>query len=216
MLLAGCAQVEAAPDPGAPSAESEPMPDATVVAYPMPDLGPSPAPAVLDPEGTEKLRLEEQDRQWESVTITYPDATRPADPFQQYRDSIDSVELTDCFAAAGLQVDIGTTADGSGRTGISVSPEDESQAISAYECWAAYPSTPIAPMTTEQLDYLYSYLTQYLVPCYEANGVTVPEAPPRDDFVSNWPDQGWFPSTGEARITAEKDQAINETCVHPA
>ena len=96
------------------------------------------------------------------------------------------------------------------------SPADEREAVAAYTCSAAHPSPPVAPMTTEQIDYLYGYLTQYLVPCWEANGVTtVPEAPGRADFVAQWPEQGWFPTLSGEFLTAEAERAIDEVCIRP-
>ncbi|PPI00065.1 hypothetical protein C5C95_05685 [Rathayibacter sp. AY1B7] len=195
-----------------------PTPEATsssVVAYPMPDLGPSPAPTPLAPDEQEQLRIQEQDRQWEGVLAGFPDATRPADPFQEYRDPNDSTALLGCLTAAGLTVDLGSNAAGGGPVSIMTSASTEAESVAAFTCWSSYPTTPVVPMTSEQIDYLYSYLTEYLVPCYEANGIENPDAPSRTDFIDQWPNQGWFPSTSEAWLTDDEQEAIDEACTRP-
>ena len=184
-------------------------------AFPMPNLGPSPAPATPGPDELEKLRLEEQDRQWDAVTATYPDAVRPADPFQEYRDPNDSTALLGCLTAAGLPVDLGSTVGGGGPVSVGTSTSTEAEEVASFTCWAGYPTKPVAPMTTAQLDYLYSYLTEYLVPCYEANGITNAKAPSREDFVSQWPNQGWFPDTTSAALSDQEQRRIDSTCKRP-
>lgn len=220
LLLGACLLLGATGCAGAaPSASDAPTTSPTAegaVVYPMPDLGPSPAPAPLDADRLEALRIEQQDQQWQGVVATYPSAVRPADPFREYRDEAAAPELVDCLEAAGIPVDIGTDADGEGPAGLMVSPVDEAESVASFTCWSTYPTTPIAPMTTEQIDYLYSYLTEYLVPCYEANGATITAAPSRADFVSQWPQQGWFPTTAESSFTFEEEAAIEEACVRPA
>lgn len=184
-------------------------------AFPLPDLGPSPAPATPGPDELEKLRLDEQDRQWDAVTATYPDAARPADPFQEYRDPNDSTALLGCLTAAGLPVGLGSTVGGGGTVSVGTSTSTEAEEVASFTCWASYPTKPVAPMTTAQLDYLYSYLTEYLVPCYEANGITNEKAPSREDFVSQWPNQGWFPDTTSAALSDQEQQRIDSTCKRP-
>ena len=66
-------------------------------AFPMPDLGPSPAPAALDADQAEQLRLESQDDQWQGVLAGHPGATRPSDPFVAYRSDGDLTVLADCL-----------------------------------------------------------------------------------------------------------------------
>jgi len=197
-----------------PDREAQPAgPSAS--AFPMPDLGPSPAPATPGPDELEKLRLDEQDREWDAVTATYPDAVRPADPFQEYRDPNDSTALLGCLTAAGLPVDLGSTVGGGGPVSVGTSTSTEAEEVASFTCWAGYPTKPVAPMTAAQLDYLYSYLTEYLVPCYEANGITNEKAPSREDFVSQWPNQGWFPDTTSAALSDQEQQRIDSTCKRP-
>ncbi len=178
----------------------------------MPDLGPSPAPQVLDAAQTEALRLAEQDRLWAGVTGQYTDATRPADTFAGYLDDSQRLaSMKKCITDAGLKLDTGTDASGTVVDyGASTTTREES--IASFSCQTAFRSAPSTPPSSDQLGYMYDYLTEFLVPCYAANGIANQPAPSRTQFVALWPNQGWFPTSGSALMGTELDTQLNAAC----
>jgi hypothetical protein len=205
-LLSGCASAESADPPVAASATADP--DA-VVGIDMPDLGPSPAPDPLTDEQRDALRIERQDAHWQSVAQQYPDAVRPADPFTGYTESDDLwAAINDCYVSKGFT--LGTTIDAEGNSspgGASASTEQE--AIDIFLCHSEFTGAT-QPPNDAQLGYIYDYLTEFLVPCYEANGIENPAPPTREEFIANWPNQNWFPSTG--LFGEEREYAVNKAC----
>lgn len=193
------------------SAESADPPAATI---PMPDLGPSPTPVPLTDGARESLRLTAQDAQWQSVVDAYPNAVRPEVKFEGYLASETRVKiLSECYESRGVAFAEGTDADGN-IVGLSPSTTNEAETVATYACDAAHPPSPVAPPSPEILGYLYDYLTEFVVPCYEANGVANPEPPAREEFVARWPNQNWFPSL-EGGQAGTSDEAIEEACPLP-
>lgn len=220
VLMTGCAMGSGgngSPSPSIPSsAPSSEAPEELAKPYPMPDLGPSPAPVPLSDDEVERMRLEQEDAAWAAVLMTYPDAVRPQVTFEGYLTASDRVEvMSACYTAAGLPLNLGK--DGRGTVvSVGANVRTEAEAISQFSCQAAHPHRPVPPPSHEQLGYIYDYLVRFLVPCYELNGIVNPPPPPRDDFVSNWPNQGWFPSTGIMPMSMEADAALMEACPPPA
>jgi hypothetical protein len=215
-LFAGCST---GPAP-APEATPWPVPTASelagssAVTVPMPDLGPSPTPVPLTDADRESLRLAGLDAQWQAVTMTYPNAERPAVEFNGHLDeAARAAALAPCYTESGV-----TYSEGKDETGtvVGVSPDitDEASAVAIYVCDAAYPRAQVAPPSPEILGYLYDYLTQFVIVCYEANGITNPPAPTREEFVTQWPNQNWFPMIESDAGTASSE-AINQACPLP-
>ena len=204
-LLSGCASSDPV-EPPAASATADP--DA-VVSIEMPDLGPSPAPDELTEEQREALRMGYQDQFWQNVVAQYPDAVRPADPFTGYTAADDMQDaLNACYVSQGLT--LGTTIDAEGNSspgGAEAGTEQES--IGMFLCHAKI-TGPTQPPNDAQLGYIYDYLTEFLVPCYEANGIENPAPPTREEFIANWPNQNWFPMTG--LFGEDRDYAVNKAC----
>ena len=214
--LTGCAgaPASAAHRPTA-SLSSTPTPTPLAVTVPMPDLGPSPQPAPQTPEQTEQLRVARVESDWQFLLKQYPDAVRPDTPFQGYITQADELAVMGaCYAEQHVPVAYGYPVGakkGDKPTSVGAETSTEQGAIGAFLCQAEHPGRPNSPMTAEQLGWSYDYFTRFLVPCYEANGIDVPPAPSRDDFISKWPDQNWFPSPGMTS-DPDKDAAIQKAC----
>jgi hypothetical protein len=215
LALTGCATADATATE--PSASPEPTPLAVTV--PMPDLGPVPEPdPPLGEAESEAKRIEAADQRWMWVVASHPEAVRPADPFEAYVTDDQRVEvMTACLEAAGVPIERGYGSPDLTGPVLSVTPmpENESQAVAGYVCDVAHPVKVVAGFANDaELGWIYDYLTRFTVPCYEANGIENPPAPSRDQWVANWPDQGWFPTTGDVPLEAEFEAALAEACPH--
>ncbi|KRC61203.1 hypothetical protein ASE14_09760 [Agromyces sp. Root81] len=211
---------------GAGADEATPTPDATdaaaqIVSIPMPEFAPWPAGDPFTEADIEAARIAEADRDWAGVLMSYPDAVRPEVVFEAYVTDENRVDvMRACYEAAGLPIDEGRTGTDpdSPVDAIGTSTSTVEEAIAAYSCRVAHPNKRTSgPPNAEQLGWIHDYLTEYYGPCLEANGIEVPPAPPRAEFVANWPNQGWFPSVGDhpMAMDAEWDAALAEACVDP-
>lgn len=209
LALTACSSDQPAPSPPSSSAEGPAM-----VAYPMPDLGPSPAPSPMSDAEREQARLDDADRRWATLLLTYPAAVRPEVAFEGYLDVTPMfARIKSCLYDHGVPVDEGTDAMSGELVSVSGIPSTQQQAIDDFACVTATPFTPAPPVNAEQLAYLYDYLTQYIVPCYEANGVTdIPAAPTKQFFVDNWPNQNWFPSGVTDEVDVAFTYALEDAC----
>jgi len=204
-LLSGCASTGADTPPAA-SATADP--DA-VVSIEMPDLGPSPAPDELTDEQREALRLERQDDHWQSVAQQSPDAVRPVVDFAGYTADDDLQDaLNECYLSKGLTLGIMIDEEGNESPG-GVESSTQKGAIDIFVCNSLIVGA-YQPPNDAQLGYIYDYPTEFLVPCYEANGIENPAPPTREEFVANWPNQNWFPMTG--LFGDDREYAVNAAC----
>lgn len=207
-LLAGCSTVEGAPAP-------TPSPTFTAVAFPMPDLGSEPTMPPPTDAGAESQRIVDQDDHWRAdVLRQYPDAARPEVTFAGYPADADRVAvMSACYTAAGVRFGLGT--DENGVSAISFETNSEAEAIAAFVCQAKNPVRPGAKPDARVLGWFYDYLTQFLAPCYAANGISNPPPPTREYFIFNYPNQGWWPSQGTMPMGTPEDEALNEACPPP-
>lgn len=196
--LAGCTASES-PDPAGSS--SSPAVD-TVEAIAMPDLGPSPAPDVLTDEQIEQMRLTQQDSDWHVVPFMFPDAVRPVVEFERFADADTYLDtLHACYVASGLKLGIKVNEIGETElSGAEVSSQPEY--LAKFVCQATVVMKP-APWNAAQVRYHYDYLTRFLAPCYQANGIENPPAPSREDYIAKWPNPGWGVELGDAFTTPE-------------
>ena len=194
---------------------------AQVVSIPMPEFAPWPTGDPFTDADIEAARVAEAEREWQGILAAYPDAVRPDVAFEAYVTNENRVEVTRaCFEAAGLPIDEGRTGTDPDDPVVSIgtSATTVEERIALYTCRVAHPERRTSgPPNAEQLGWIYDYLTEYSVPCYEANGIVVPPAPPREEFVANWPNQGWYPSVGDhpMAMDAEWDAALSKACVDP-
>lgn len=92
----------------------------------------------------------------------------------------------------------------------------EEAAVAWFTCESANPVRPTPPPNSKQLAWLYGYLTEFLAPCYEANGYDNPPAPTEAEFIADWPNQGWFPIVNDPSLAPDREAALNEACPPPA
>jgi hypothetical protein len=195
-LLAGCTAPDAATRPSSqPSAIAE-----AAVTIDMPDLGPSPAPDQLSDERTEQLRLKQQDIDWRPVAHMHPGAVRPEVAFAGYADKDTYLDtLHACYTASGLT--LGMKVNEIGETVVNDAEVDsEAHYLARFTCRATVTLKP-EPWNAAQIGYHYDYLTEFLAPCYAANGLPSVQAPSRADYVANWPNPGWVPDIGDVFAT---------------
>lgn len=209
LILSGCTAESTAPSPGA-------SPTFTAVPYPMPDFGPKPTMPPLTDAEAETQRVVEQDDFWQRrVLDRFPDAVRPEVKFGGYVTDDDWVDIRrDCYTAAGLPFDIGTNPAGKGGA-LSPNVDTESNAVAGYVCDSEHPFRPLAPLDARVLGWYYDYLTEFLAPCYAANGIRNTAPPSREYFIANFPDQGWWPSQGSSPMGTAVDDAIDAACPPP-
>ena len=191
-LLAGCASTEAGPI--RMTGESSPRAEAAQTVD-MPDLGPSPAPDQLSDEITERLRLAQQDIDWRPVAHMHPGAVRPDVTFDGYTGKDTYLDtLHACYRASGLR--LGTKVNEIGETVVNDAEVDsEAHHLARFVCRATVTLRP-EPWNAAQVGYRYDYLTEFLAPCYAANGLRSTKAPSRADYIANWPNPGWAPDMG--------------------
>jgi len=205
--MAGCSSTVGSATPSPTATATAPL----AVTIPMPDIGPSPTTPPLAPEEKERQRVAAQDALWGTVVATFPDAQRPVVTFTDYVTDDNRVDVrSECFAAAGLKVETGSNADGVVLS-VSAQPTNEAEAVSAFVCDAGHPSEPFPLPNDAVLSWVYDYLTQFLAPCYAANGVEYPAPPTKADFVAQWPNQNWFPSIRD-QLGIAQEEAIYEAC----
>ena len=196
-LLAGCTS----PDAASTRAPSEPSTIAEAAAtIDMPDLGPSPAPDQLSDERMEQLRLAQQDIDWQLVEHVYPDAVRPVVAFAGYTDRDAYLDtLHACYTASGLR--LGMKVNEIGETVVNdADVSSEAHYLAQFACRATVTLEP-EPWNAAQIGYHYDYLTEFLAPCYAANGLESAQAPSRAEYIANWPNPGWGPDMGEVFAT---------------
>jgi len=196
----------------APSAETA-APEATSI--PVPDIGHSPAPTLLTDAETETLRIAEQDLGWEQVLSRFPEAVRPTVDAVEYVRIDEGIEkLIECYESVGVPIDIGRDRHGN-IGGVSTLSTTEAEAVAEFVCRQQLRPRPRAPINQAQLGWMYDYLTEFYVPCLEANGIKNPAPPSRSDFIANYPNQNWFPSMGSAFMDNDLGEAIMDACPPP-
>ena len=206
LAIGGCSSQLAPEPPESPSPSAYP----DIVAEALKVLGPVPTAAPLSAEQEDAARVAAVESAWQAVLRQFPDAQRPAVDFEHYADDDEFIDQQiACLRDLGITVDVGTTSDGQ-VGGYSMNPasgEEEAAMIGHWSCEVRYPQHPRPPATPEQLGYLYDYFTQFVVPCLEAHGQpqTVPLT--RVEFIANWPNQNWFPSSNQGVPDGEATDA---------
>ncbi|MGH3703197.1 MAG: hypothetical protein ACRDT9_01080 [Agromyces sp.] len=121
--------------------------------------------------------------------------------------------LSKCYEATGLPLETSVSIDGPGT--VSAGASTQEAAIATFVCESTHPAPVFAPLTEEELGWVFDYLTEFLAPSYAANGIGSPAPPDRADFVAAWPQQGWFPSPDERFDDDEMHRALREACPLP-
>ena len=211
--LTGCSGGTAAGDATATPEATDAA--AQVVSIPMPEFEPWPAGDPFTDADVEAARVAEADRDWQGVLARFPDAVRPEVAFKYVTEANRVDVRRACFEAAGLPIEEGRSGTPDGPVvSVNATTTTTAQEVAAYTCRVAHPDKRTSgPPNAEQLGWIYDYLTEYYGPCLAANAIDVSPAPPRDDFVTNWPNQGWFPSNTRPMPDPEWDAALSEACV---
>jgi hypothetical protein len=186
-----------------------------VVSIPMPEFEPWPAGDPFTDADVEAARIADADRDWQGVIARFPDAVRPEVAFEYVTEANRVDVRRACFEAAGLPIEEGRSGSPDGPVvSVNATTTTTAQEVAAYTCRVAHPDKRTSgPPNAEQLGWIYDYLTEYYVPCYAVNDIVVPPAPPREEFVANWPNQGWFPSNTRPMPDPEWDAALSKACV---
>ena len=222
LMLAVLAALTGCSGAGTAAAEATATPEATdaaaqVVSIPMPEFAPWPAGDPFTDADVEAARVAEAERDWQGVLARFPDAVRPEVAFEYVTEANRVDVRRACFEAAGLPIEEGRSGTPDGPVvSVNATTTTTVQEVAAYTCRVAHPDQRTSgPPNAEQLGWIYDYLTEYYAPCYAANDIVVPPAPSRDEFVANWPNQGWFPSVGNhpMAMDAEWDAALSKACV---
>ncbi|MBM7832883.1 hypothetical protein JOE59_003588 [Agromyces cerinus] len=190
---------------------------AQIVSIPMPEFAPWPAGDPFTDADVEAARIAEADRDWQGVLARFPDAVRPEVAFEYVTEANRVDVRRGCFEAAGLPIEEGHSGTPDGPVvSVNATTTTTAQEVAAYTCRVAHPDRRTSgPPNAEQLGWIYDYLTEYYGPCLAENGIDVAPAPPREEFVANWPNQGWFPSNTRSMYDPEWDAALEEACVDP-
>lgn len=120
--------------------------------------------------------------------------------------------IAQCMSDAGFQA----SAEPDGGVKYEEIPEaqGEAQSVANYVCSVQYPVDPTyaRPLNEEQLDYLYWYFTNELIPCLEEEGHSVSTAPSRSTFIDQYDSNPWSPYSDVAAVSDAAWLAINEKC----
>jgi hypothetical protein len=159
----------------------------------MPDASPS-LPPISDAERAQ-IYSGEADGQWELVVGRYPDATRP--DVTEVR-SVDPSEwgkvMTACLRGEGY--DASAAVGGGIASGDIPVSQGEAYAIALYKCTVQFPFDPhyYIPLVESQVEFLYRYYVDELVPCLAKSGYEVQDPPSwtsfRDQFGA---EHAWAP-----------------------
>ncbi len=169
------------------------------------ELGPFPASQELSDEQVDAARHQAADAWWSMVAAQYPSLERPEVVVEREAASDEVDELLEsCLEEKGH--DLG------GYSVNEIGLSTPEIAISWFECKVSYPEESHPGYSNEQVAYLYDYLTGFVVPCLEERGSEIDQAPSRETFVANWPNQGWFPAANNGELGSPENVAANLAC----
>jgi len=208
LALTGCSSWTDGQSVAAPTRTPLPTGSGMTVA----DLGPVPEPAVFTPDEEDAARLAAVETSWENLLLVYPDATRPDATFVEYITGAAYMQRYDCLVAEGVELTLSPDERSWERT--SASAPTQAEDLADFVCATRYPSHPQPPATAEQLGYLYDYLVQIQVPCLGSFGIATEPPPTRDEFITEYPDQGWFasPLDDTSDIEGVTEATLFESC----
>ncbi len=153
-------------------------------------------PAYTDDEAHAALTVQ-ADAAWANTVVSlFPDAVRPpSDGFVRWGENDDRMSLesdyADCLTSHGVTPTVGYSEDGS-IAGIGTSSATEAEELGVFFCsWVAYPSRPAPPPNAAQLGYMWDYYDEFLVPCFEANGVPQTPIISRGEWIESFPRAHW-------------------------
>lgn len=162
-----------------------------------------------------QLHQEALDIAWERVVAFFPDAERPQVETVRFIEMDEWAQVqSECLQVRGFPVE--ALPDG-GMSAGSVAPEQqEALHLAMYECEAQYPLDPSfrAPLTDDEIDRLFDYLTGELSDCLASHGHPVSEPPSREAFGAGIRAGSltWSPYEAVAAETYTAWMDLNEAC----
>lgn len=189
---------------GCTSTESPPAGQAVSRQEILDQLGPFPEDTAWSSAEREQALNDADDAYWSRVAALHPNAVRPsvARVAESSEEDAEST-LATCLTDGGVSLE--------GTTAREFTPITEAENLTWYTCKVRYPALPRPPISEEQLGYLYDYLTLFVAPCLAERGSEQPTPPTRKDFIENWPNQNWFP-TSTKEIGSAEQTADYEAC----
>ncbi|CAN5262315.1 hypothetical protein BH11ACT4_BH11ACT4_13870 [soil metagenome] len=175
----------------------------------------APLPAGLTAAEAHKI-VDDNNRRW--WTSMFPTEPMPVvEPIRTVSVGESGVAVNECVQAAGL---VGVTEDKNGGFSVSSTTMTAQNALhrQLFVCSLEYPNDLSHPeqsgyLSRAQLDYLWDYYTQRLVPCLELLGYDVPAHQGRETFLSGGASR-WLPyfDLSPEPAAAEQWQAIDYHC----
>lgn len=161
------------------------------------------APSVSAPPGMTRTEAEVFVRQqsvgmWSALVLREPRAM-PALPEVTFVSSESwSAVMDECLRAADVPVRWGYT---EGTTYPDIGAPDD-VLVANFVCQSRYAVNPSEYLLTRtQLDYLYDYYANWLVPCLAMHGADTPQLPSRTSFAEQ---QGWWQPYQEVAIIGDR------------
>ncbi len=136
---------------------------------------PQPTTAELD-----AMLTQVNDIQWQNLQFA-PDSPRPTVEFERFIEPSEADAVyTACMAESGY--------DGWQQANYNaLGGPPEAERLDVYACIARFPIPPVyyGLRTSSQLDAVYDYYRDSLLPCLRAAGMDVTETPTREEFVAS-------------------------------
>ena len=167
----------------------------------------SPVPQGVTPEEREEFYETMQNQNWQILSV--PDQEQPVvEPI-----IVSSEELGEYFY--NCLTDAGITATLSDDGGVSFTADDADERVSQYICSVSYLPEPSSwgYLSRDELDAVYDYYQDWLVPCLASHGYTMPLVESRADLTENSGFLDWNPYDQlGARITDDAATALQAEC----
>jgi hypothetical protein len=163
------------------------------------------------PSGAELATLTDQELhlQWQYMGLT-PDEARPEVELVRYVSAAEANAVhQDCVTQAGYP-------EFSTVLGATMGAASVAERLVIFRCVAAYPLAPaeFGLYSAAQLDYIYDYYVNELVPCLGTFGFVVDDAPSRTEFAHRSPGSFfvWSPYVSVPSLGPVAAQAVRDRC----
>lgn len=150
-----------------------------------------------------------RDIQWQYLGFT-PDSPQPAVTFLGYVDPEETTETyVECMVDAGF-VDYDPFASGNGTA-------DVNETLALFVCISERPLEPryYNLFTTRQLEFLYDYYQESVIPCLRGAGIEIGTIPTREQFTTPLRGGGtylWSPWQRSADISPQTFMSVSLHC----
>ena len=117
-------------------------------------------------------------------TVERPESD-PSSLVERYREDSPGVGLSECMGEQGIEA-YGTTEENGGPVFLGIGRTAEpSEQLAWYRCLAAHPSTfSHVELSPSELEYLYDYYQEWVIPCLELRGYSVVLVPSREEYIT--------------------------------